>query len=224
MTLRAWLTLCALVAVSALVGCEGVGILGQAFKPRQKALYPIADRPTLVLVDDPTNALGDPSLTGLLAAHVADNLQREKRVTHFVPPENVYALAGEMGEEFEKVPVDEVGRQLGAEQVINVLVESAQMQAQPGMLRPVIALRVKLIDARSGRRLFPPPGDTDVDDPARSSRGHPVISQLFYRYGPDPNRGEVAQAIRRLAARAGRDVARLFHDHREREPGQRFEE
>lgn len=218
------MTVLLLACAAAAGGCEGVGLFGQAFKPKEKALYPIADRPTLVLVDDPTNALSDPSLNALMAANVGYHLQRERRVTQLVPPESVYPMASELGKEFATMPVDEVGRRVGAEQVISVLIEGAQIHSQPGVIRPMIAVRVKLIDARSGRRLFPAAGGADVADPLRSTRGHPVATQLFYRYGTDPNRGEVMQAVRRLAAKAGRDVARLFHDYREREPGQRFDE
>jgi hypothetical protein len=209
----------------ALTGCEAVAFFAQGMKPNAvKAIYPIADRATLVLIDDPSNLLTDPTLAGLISDRITADLQQAKAVTQFISQLHVRDLQVQLGTEFHQTPVDRIGQAVGAEQIIHITIESLQVEEGPQLWRPVATVRVKLIDAVESVRRFPPASAAEVQrGTAHLPLGHPVVSEMFYQQQPE-GRGGGSIIMRRLADRIGRDVARVFHDHRGRQVGAGFED
>lgn len=205
-----------LLAVLALSGCEGVSFIAQAFDDKVKPEFePDEDKPLLVLVDDSTLALDDPSLPTFVAALIGQQLVQEKAVKTVIPPEKIAAYAQQRADNFRRTPIDQVGRDLGAEQVIYVNLIKAGLNMEPGVVRPDATAKVRLIDAKTGQRLFPlniPDGRTvNVAIKARPATGENM-------------RGESTVIRRELAQRLARDVARLFHKYKPRQPGEPFED
>ena len=134
--------------------------------------------------------------------------------TQFVPVQRLNALVAEMGDEYEHTAIDRIGRDPGAEQVVHVNVDSLSTGSDPGMLRPVATVTVKVIDAVEGKRLFP------VPRPAEGPRGLRLTVRSNYRRADNETRGDLVMVVQALAQMVGRDVAYLFYDHRPRQPGQ----
>lgn len=215
-----------LVVAWAVGGCEGLSFMSQPFAPKVKAIYKLPDRTTLIVVDDPGNLLNDPALTGVVAGGVKLELETNKAFEKgsVVSPTKLAEHLASLGDAAAQTPLDQLGRDLGAEQVIAVHIENAEMGQDPGAYRPTVLTRVKLIDVTTGKRQFPPQDVGAAVDASLAARGYPVKSQLFYRVGSTGTTLDMAKAVRAIAQRAGRDAARVFSDYRPREPGTPFEE
>ena len=196
-----------------LPGCAGFGFLADVATGDQvKAQHTLTPRPTLVLVDDPVEALGDDALRDVIAQEAAHRLAAQGLVTSVVPIEAVQALRREKGTAFGEMPIDAVGRELGADQVVMVTVRGASLQMAMGVARPSAAVDVTVIDAHTGQRLFPEPGP--LHDPLDPPPGA-VLTVRDERTDLDPARpDQLRQMARDLARRIGLEVARLFYDHR----------
>ena len=205
-------------------GCELVGFVAQAIvPPKIKASYDLADRPTLVLVDDPSGRLGDPTLPHEIANQIAFHLSKESIVSqaNLIEPHHLYELKAKLGKDYSRTPVDRIGRELGAQQVIHVYVESVSYTQNPGMYHPIATIHVKVIDAVKSKRLFPP--QKTLDDENSSLSHHTVNISMPHRTMSDDGHNAVRHFGRPLVERLGRNVARLFFDHPPRQPGEPFE-
>ncbi len=203
-----------LAAVS--TGCEAFGYMASALENKKKPpVYKLPKRATLVLVDDPADELRDPQLLQVVAARAAANLKEAGVVTKVIDPAEVVALQKKKGSEFLKMPVDRIGRELGAEQVIHAHIRAASVTGEPGMLRPVASIWVKVIDVNERKRLFPPSAKTAGEPDGPATEGAHVLTvslRLKTAAGIDPVRA-VESMRQTLANRIGAEVARLFYEH-----------
>ncbi len=215
-----------LVTLCAATGCQAVAYVAYVFFPKKtKARHQLADTTTAVLVDDPSHLLGDRTLSVHMANHVGFHLTQQGILSqaHLVPPGHIYELAGRLGDQFARTPVDQVGRQLKASQVIHVYVTSVSHDQEPGLIRPTATLQVKVIDAVEGKRLFPPTGP----DHTFSGTSHPhgtVVATMRHRPVDNESPLAVRQVRKLLTERAGLEVARVFFDHLPRQPGDLLED
>jgi hypothetical protein len=218
------LRVAAILLCLTLPGCEGVGYITQGFTggERVKRQYKLPDKPTVVLVDDPDNQLGNPALVGVVAANLGFHLKENKAVKTVVDHKQVVALTSRLGDQYRLTPIDQVGRLVDAQQVIYVLIEQVQLQAAPGMYRPTAVMRVKVIDAQTSARLFPEP--PPIVDPVQVDRGRSVIAQMNYRKIDAQTRGTDALAAQHLAEQMGLDAARLFFDWSKPDMGRKFDD
>ena len=205
-----------LVVMGMLGGCNIVGWLGQAVAPKTKAIFPLADRPTLILVEDPQNLFKDPTIARLIAQRIGDLLLDHHVITTLVPAYSVDELRMNLGEDFVQVGIDQIGRAVHGEQVVHVHLESLILYPDPGLLEPTASVQVKVIDAVNRKRIFPRANS------AFAAAGHRVRVKLLSR-GADPGDSETRVAMRKLAARLVRDCARLFYAYMPRQPGEPFE-
>lgn len=210
-----------LLAVTLLPGC----VLGDLFgviagKRDIPARHVLDDRPTVILVEDPGDALGSRTLRHVLASDIGHHLVRNEALSEEpISPRRVAALAAELGADFDRTAIDELGRRLGAEQVIHVLVDSTSLEYAPTVMRPTARAEVKVIDAVEGRRVFPRiTGFQGRDAPPP---GEPVVVEMHYQGSTgDPGRGRDSVLRRTLTERLAVDIAQLFYEHPEPEPGQ----
>lgn len=194
-------------------GCAGFGFLADVAGGDQvKAAYTLQPRPTLVLVDDPTEALGDDALRDVIAQEAGHRLVAQGLVPSVVPVVRIQQLRSRKGDVFREIPMDALGRELGAQQVVMVTVQGASLQLAMGVARPSASIDVRVIDATTGARLFPDPGP--LYDPLDPPPGA-VLTIRDERTDLDPARpDQLQQMARDLAQRVGLEVARLFYDHR----------
>ena len=186
-------------------------------------MYIPEDRPTLILVDDPSGQLGDPGLANMIAGQIGHQLVKEEVIglANVVSPHKLYDLAAEMGSEYVRTPVDQIGQRLGARQVIYVYIQSVSLSEQPGLFRPTAVVRVKLIDVTEGRQLFPEvPGDLGSSE----TEFHNIHVVMYYRGAEDFGHGVVQTIRKKLADRISRDVSRLFFEYLPRQPGDKFDD
>lgn len=168
-----------------------------------KPVYDLADRPTVVMVDDPTNKLTTYDLSNLIAGRVGDALVREKVIerANMVAANRISQIAAD-NSAFRTWPIDKVGKEAGAEQVIYVVIQQFDLADDSGTYRPVAEARVKVIDVPSGQRLYP-----------NAREGHPVGVQQFFQAMDGSNRSTEAILGRRLAEELAVEIGYLFHEH-----------
>lgn len=207
--------------LTAIPGCQIFGIIANAFFPSKVAArYHPADRPTLILVDDPANQLNGPAYLATIASHVGFHLTEANVLSpdHVISPYLSYELADRLGEHYTRASVDRVGKEVGAQQVIHLHIQSVQLQEDPGMLRPSAVIQVKIIDVTEVLKLFPSPDELQPE----SENG--IVSVVMPRRVDRGDGMESLTNIRQaLAERIARDVARLFFDYLPRQPGEPFD-
>lgn len=215
----AMLRIVAAVALLALLtGCEGLAFLAAMGGDKVPAVYELPNQTTLILVDDPSTQLGDPALRSVVATNAAYHLKQNKALdASIVPQEELSLLMAREGQQFAKMPVDQIGRLLQAQQVVHVVVESVVLEVAPGVYRPTAMAQVKVIDASTGQRLFPAaePFDTALSTPP----GYSVRVRLSVDTARVGDSGATVMLRRELAQRLGLTVAQLFYKHSKPQPG-----
>ncbi|QNN21715.1 hypothetical protein HED60_05340 [Planctomycetales bacterium ZRK34] len=206
-----------LATVALAAGCQAPAYVLSNVLPRPKipAVFEPPDQPTVVLVDDPHHLLPNVQLVSLIAGRAGDDLKENDVISQVVPHTLVADLRAREAD-FGRWPIDHVGKNVGAKQVIYVLIEGYDMLETDtsAIYRPTAAVRVKIIDVATGRRLFP----------QSDSLGYPVTVQKYYRDAHDVGVGDNAIMARQLADRVGEDIALLFYEHKQREVGSGFQD
>ncbi len=216
--LRALAAAASAATAAALGSCNILGPAAYiaAGQPKADAAYVLADRPTVVFVDDRRNAIPLNSLNTrrAIADEVTRQLQERELVLQMIAPQDALALVRQRDRDDELLAIDEVGDGVGAEQVIFVEMLSFE-GSTGGMPRLSASCRVKVIDVPNRTRLFPDPAsEQDYRDVAVVG---PTVS---------PERFRTEQGLRQLqlelALMVGDQVTRLFYRHVPDEVGQRL--
>ena len=202
-------------------GCNYLAWVVQLVPQKTKAAFLLEDRPTLVLVEDPKRAFDDPMIATRISHEITDALAEAKAVSQLIDPSKVDSLIASLGDDYQRVGVDQIGEAVGAQQVVHVHVDWALLYPQPGLYRPAAAVEVKVIDVVGRQRLFPAAGVPGGDGAAL--RGQVVKVQMGPRGGVVPGAATDRAAWGQLASRIARDAAWLFYDHYPRQPGEPFE-
>ncbi|MEM9253623.1 MAG: hypothetical protein AAGB29_14865 [Planctomycetota bacterium] len=212
-----------IAAVAMQSGCEGVAAAAVLFRDTDvKAVYTLPDRSMAVLVDDPKNQLRDVNGPGRVMANITYHLhQNRKRAglsesTEIFGVSDIRVLQREVGSEaFAEMPIDEIGRRLGADMVLYAEVLSAGARVAGGLYRPNAVVDVKLINSADGSRIWPNPGN-DLSGPGP---GYVVTVEEEHEASAISNRSVEYEMMRRLAEEIGKEIAQLFYKHRGKEPG-----
>lgn len=203
-----------------LAGCNMVGFMAQAVSPPElvEAKYELPDKPTLIVIDDLDGLVNNESLLRAIANSTVAALEAEKVVTvGFVGQDELAGYREHLGDAYKQTSLAALGSHLGAKQVIHAEVTGYQMDLGGSVVRPGIAMNVKVFDLDQLTRVFPPDKDpkTGVDTGITT---YPLAVKMPARdlSGQGAARSIVA---RELASLAGRDLGRLFFDWRKPEPG-----
>lgn len=205
-----------LTALALMTGCEVFGFAANAFSSRKTpAVYKPKDLPTVILVDDPSLLLQDPGLTGTIAMTIASVLKEKGVLTQIVDIQKVAELSAEMGSAFARTPIDQIGRKLNAVQVIHVHINSVPpFQSEPGVLKPIAGVLVKVFDAEYKVRLFPPAEHLKEQPAVPTNRGAYELTVAARLRVVDGNTDNAMSAYRlRFAEKIGTEVANLFYEH-----------
>lgn len=177
-------------------------------QPKREAAYELADRPTVVFVDDRMNAIpiNASRLRRAIADKATQDLMDQEILTTTISPRDAMTLARNSDREGELLSIGEIGQRVGAEQVIYVEMISFRGSPDGFTPRAAGACRVKVIDTVSRTRLFPPPDDEKeyVEVQAVSP---PFSMELF-----QSSQGR-AQIEQMLAGLLGDQVGKLFYKH-----------
>lgn len=209
-----------------ITGCDAIAAISYVVAPRplHEAVYELPDKKTVIFVEDRDNVAGDPSLARNIAANVEKWLVDEQRLVEgtVVGPEDLESYLASLGDERESVRLSAIAAHFQANQLIYIKIDEFQMAVGAGVYRPQVLTQVKVIDMDSRRRVMPQERDPETGIQT-NLEFYPVLSKL-----PAINRsaeGQNAQTIatQQLAMQAGEDIAKLFFDWREAEPGEKLE-
>ncbi len=172
------------------------------------AVYEPFDLTSIILVDDPDELLPSLDLNGLLAGRMGDELVEAGVISRFVPPVMVDSLRAKQSD-FASWAIDRVGRELGAEQVIYVLIRDYGLRENQELYRPRISVSIKIIDVGSGSRVFP-----KFDE-----GGYLVNHKLFYKNMAGAGAETEVVLSRKLVESLAGKLAKLFYKHKPPQAG-----
>ena len=214
--------LCALAVLGLICastpGCDLAVLAAAPFEDRK--VDRLADLPegrVLVWVEDATRSPYGEAFGRQVAVAAGHFLSMEGRraETDLVDLAGIDRLRRQRGAAFDTMPLDVIGRQLGADVLIAGTVRTLALDPRMTTARPAARVTVRVIDVATGERLFP--RHVRADGGATGGRpltesGHPIVVELPFQLSTgDDDRAPAAQA-RELADEAGRTLARLFYD------------
>lgn len=179
--------------------------------PKTPAAHNLADRPTVVFVDDRRNALPRFELRGVICDAAIQTLMKEKIVTRGIDSREVLNLVRKQDTDKDLMPIDQIGRVAGAEQIVYVRIVAFMITPDGYTPRPVAGAEVRVIDVVAREKIFPEPDQ----ETARYVEAT-LEPQALDDY---QNTGARRQMEDRLARQLGKTIAQLFFDHERKELG-----
>jgi len=194
--------LTALAVVGVVSGCAAISAVTYkvAGDPKTPAEYKPAKVPTLVLVENYQNPAQYRSSASEMERDIAIEL-RNNKVTQVIDVEKLEDLRSGDGAAYRKMRIDEVGKAVGAKQVIyvNLMKFSAATPIGSGEMSGIAEGLVRVIDVETGRTLWP----TD------SSAGRDVKYETKHEEAVDFSNHSAVQD--QMSAALGDKIARLFY-------------
>ncbi|MCP3905394.1 MAG: hypothetical protein GY715_17345 [Planctomycetes bacterium] len=187
--------------------------------PKIDAQYEIQPRPTVVFVDDRANVID--SNARLLRLELADVVTSELMeqdiltVETAISPRDAMGMALSRDRFSELLPIDAIGREVGAEQIIYIEMHAFRDTGDGTVPRPTGSCRVRVLDVTNRVRLFPP------EDDQMPSR---IVNAVIPPVDPGLLRSQSSRlkVHRALIESLGSSVAKLFYRHEARELGDRL--
>jgi len=209
--------LCLAATAALLAGCNIIGPIAvlASGPPKTQAQYTLdPTKVTVIVIDDRASRTPQRSLRDIVGRSAEEEILRRKLVNDMV--KSNLALGVMARERFgSPLTIAELGQALKAETVIYATVDEFALSPDGQTYSPFTRLRVRVVDATTGNRLFPPPGTTDwakldVDIPAQATE--------------KPGGGEQNAALQDLARVTGLALAQMFYTHENREAPKRLRE
>lgn len=187
-------------------GCNIAGAL--AYKvvgpPEVQAEYKPPQEPLLVLVENFQNPGQLQSVSDELASAITQEIVANKAAPT-IDPGLVVNYRSEHPSEYKKMRIPEIGKAVGARQIVYVDLQRCDVTSVPGAdtLSGHIAAKVRVVDADTGATRWPNTGDgqpfnastdyirRDAADTGLTMRNQMVndlsvaVGRLFYKYKPD---------------------------------------
>jgi len=196
------LSLLALLSVAALFGCAVPGALGYKIfgPPDVPARYvPPKDQPLVVLVESSHSpAASVPEAEELVHALHLD--LEEHKVAPMVEMRKVHELRDTEGKSFSRLTISEIGRRVGARQIVYIDLMQCDLLSDPGseVYKLKLSAKVRVVDAVTAQTLWP---DAEGGEP--------------FEYETRPTRATTdmsASYIKREALKlTGNEIARMFY-------------
>lgn len=200
------LSLCLLAGFAAVAGGCNI-VAGGAYlaygPPKVPAQFELPDRKMVVFVDDRANRLPRSRLRREIAMATTEELvNKQQIITTAISPDAAIRAASTSDISGELLTIDEIGRAVGAEMVIYITVDAFRVTSEDAMPRPICLMRVKVVDAISGERIFP-----------EASGGIPVSAQMNFKtefaYTPE----QLPRLQDELARFSGLRASQVFWEH-----------
>ena len=215
--LRCATLLLAVLTGAVMTGCNILEPFTYAVEgpPQAPVVYQLPEKKIVVFVDDRSSIIPRTRLRRTLADRTTNELLSEQKlVPAAVEPSAAVRLA-QTEDSGHLLSIAEIGRRIGADLVIYVHPIRFSLSSG-GLPKPIAVLGVKVIDTRTGDRLFPTElGSTehiltatmaaktgsnyeteqarkDLEDSLADFAGLRV-AQLFYEHEPNPLDGEVSR-------------------------------
>ncbi len=198
-----------LLALSAAgpAGCNIVGpIYSLAAGPGEvKAAYKLdPDKKTVIFVDDPANQIAQRRIRAQIGAVAQDTLLKKNIIHDGNMIDTRSALAAAAHDEGGKpMAVTDVGRAVGADVVVYVLVTKFSLSPDGVEFKPTSEIEVKVFDAANQKRLWPPPGEPGFRTTFTDKQGNRTMRRT---------RTDLLRAQSDLARLTGYGLAQIFYD------------
>lgn len=198
-----------LLGLIGMSGCNIAGPVAWAVSPvpTRPAVFELADRPTVIFVDDPRGVLGYRQLRRVIADRASQELLSKGAMTTIISSRDAMAIVDQNDRHSEKLSVAAIGQSVGAEQIVYVQILQAMPSLDGQTAQPAGVCTVKVIDVTRGERLFPIVED-DQEDAGRAGHMLQVITPQQASEMPS-----LLQSFQVLADRMGSDIAKLFYEH-----------
>lgn len=199
---------CAIIALSLLllagaVGCQILGATAYVLQPpaKSEAKFKPTTRALAVFVDDQRQAGNASGICDSIAALAVEEM-REHKVGQMVDVERIHDLRLKNPKAFATMKIDEVGKSVGAEQIIYVDMIAAEVNVNSGgqLIKGKAEANVRVVDCKSGRTLWP----TDL------AAGYHVGVESPYRSPNESNADLMNDEM--IRAMAG-EIAKLFYTY-----------
>lgn len=142
------------------IGCNVVGAAAYVAEgpPKVDAQYTLPYKTVVVFIDDRGSVIPRSRLRRVMADRATHELLKvEEVIPAAIDPEAAVQTA-RREDPGGLLPIDEIGRRVGAEMVIYVEPRQFDLVVS-GYPRPVATFSVKVIDCQSGQRMFPLEGE-----------------------------------------------------------------
>lgn len=212
--LGAALALAFAAAAMFMASCNYVGPAAYIINgpPSVDAQVHLADVPTVVYIDDRSNVVNPVSLRRTIADKVSQTLMTKKVLTTTISSQDAMLMTRQKERNGQLLPIEEIGKLVGAKQVIYITMVGFQDTPDGVTPRPMSSYRVKVIDVDQKQRIFPP-----ADSAEDSRYGTATIREVDPGvYGSRSGRVKVFEM---LASQTGVEVAKLFYKHEVKELG-----
>lgn len=204
----------------------GCNIVGPIFAvahgpPTQEAQFVFEDLPTVVYVDDRNEVIAGSSQTirRTIAERISQELmighdhQQQPVLTTTIRPTDAMGVA-ESGDRSDRLmPMDEIARRVGADQLIYVDVLQFSLGENEFAPNPIASASVRVLDVVARERLFPPPGSPPWE--IQATLGNVNSEMLDARSA----RIQLADALAELL---GVNISQLFYKHEPTQLGGRL--
>ena len=171
--------------------------------PKVPAQYELDnERATVVFIDDRSSKVPRRSLRVVMGQFAEEDMIANRVIDAEKMIASQSILRAAMTEDAdEPMSVADLGQAVTAEVVVYVTIDAWTLSKDGGSYSPLVATRVKVIDAEARSRIWP-----------GSDRGHPLIVEPAQSASDVPRTSaERSKAQTELAERVGRSVAKLFY-------------
>lgn len=172
-----------------------------------EAEYELRDVVTVVFIDDRKSTFPRTSLRAIVGEAITDQLVSEQAIdpSMMINARDTLALARKLESATNRVSIERIGLEAGAEQIIYVTLEGFALTLDGHTPRPTSVCRVKVLDLSIGSRVYPD---------ASMRLGREIQTQLREvdadAFKTFARRRKVEDE---LANETGTAVAKLFHKH-----------
>ena len=196
-----------LLPVTCLGGCGLIGgfygVFIDRFIPRAPvpAEHDMSDKTVLIWVDYQPTDQQNHMLSRELTQQLSQELQHQEAIGPVIDYQKIVAFRL-AHPEFARMTIQQLGQQFAADEVLYLLIDKFELrhEAGQGFYKPSIIGYAKVIDAVSGKRLWP----TD-----RTQRPFTLETELT----ADKETALEPRLVRELCAQAAQNIARYFYKH-----------
>lgn len=196
---------CLTLALTLIPGCNVVTPIAYAIHGPEKVMpaFNLEEHAkTVIFVDDPSSQITQRRLRYSIADRATKELLAKRVLVDMLDPRGILTAASNE-RHGDLMSISELGKSVGADVVIYAVITDFSMSPETGSYIPRTAMRVKIIDVATGKRIWP-----------SNEKGYVLNIQIPQKPGSYPTTtGDKLEVEQSLAQRTGLGLAQLFYKH-----------